>query len=199
MAASTRPQLGSLPKIAALKRLFARDGTPHLDGVVLGCRPHDLDRDVVARALRVGLQLTREVEAELGERPAERVGVGSHAGGAGREEGHLVVRRHAAVGVEPVEAVARREAQGGIRLGRFEVGIGRDDHEHRREPGREHPGAFAMPPMTQPSPRRTACLETESVVMIARAASPPPAVVRTASASSRRRAPSLGTPRRPSR
>jgi len=101
-----------------------------------------LDRDVVARALGIPLQLDREVLAELHQGGGEVVEVGHDLGGPVGEERDLVVRRHAAVRVEPVEGLPRRPAQHLVGLERLEDGIGRDDNEHRGEAGRQHAGAL---------------------------------------------------------
>ena len=51
-AASTRPQLGSLPKIAHLKRLLRATDAGHLERVVDARGADHLDGDVVARRPR---------------------------------------------------------------------------------------------------------------------------------------------------
>ena len=88
------------------------------------------------------LELQGEVEADVRERGRELVEIGAETGCAAREQGDLVVGRHAAVGVEPVEADPGGGAEGAIELVGGEHGIGRDHDEHRREARREHPGAL---------------------------------------------------------
>lgn len=67
-------------------------------------------------------------------------------------------------------------------------------------PGASIPAPFAMPPIAQPSPRRSAVFGTLSVVMMARAASIPPSAPSAAAAAvtpARRRSRSSCSPMRP--
>ena len=136
------PPVRVLAEDGGLEQVVASDRATHLDGVVFGDGTDDLDRDVVARPLRIGLQLDREVGAHVDERGAERIGLRRDPGCAARHEGHLVVGGHAAVGIEPIEAHSGGRAQVRIRLGRGHDGVGRHDDEHRRQARCEHPRPF---------------------------------------------------------
>ena len=112
IAASTRPQFGSLPKIAALKRLLRATERPTSTASSSRHGAAHLDRDVVARALRVLLQLHARATRHASVTAAVKASsVGHDAGRARRQQGDLVVGRHAAVGVEAVEGDPRRGAQ----------------------------------------------------------------------------------------
>ena len=71
MLASTRPQLGSLPKTAALNRLLRATLRPTSTASSSVAALSDGDRDLVVGALGVREQLHREVGAGLGERVGE--------------------------------------------------------------------------------------------------------------------------------
>ena len=101
------------------------------------------------------------------------------AGAAGQDD-HRVVGRQAAVGVDPLEAdrpVAVFSA--GLQDGGRHDGVGGEDDEHRGQDGREHARRpWPCRRCVQPSRCCTVVLGTESVVMIARAASGPPSSLR---------------------
>ena len=145
-AARTRPQLGSAPKIAHLKRLLRATLRADLEGVVHGRRAADLDGDVVVGALGVGDELAGEVGADRGDRVGEGGRVHGHPRRPGRHEQHGVVGRLAAVGVDAVEGRERRGPQRLGPRGGVGRGVGDEDDEHRRERGREHAGALRHPP-----------------------------------------------------
>ena len=160
IAASTRPQLGSLPKIGGLEEVVARYRATDLDGVLLAGGADHLDADVVARALGVLLQLLGEIAADVDEH--------------GLELGSAAVRYPDAplassetwslVDMQPSESRrskrdAGRGAQRLIERGAREGRIGRDDDQHRGEAGREHSGALGHAADREPSPR---CAPTDA-------------------------------------
>ncbi len=145
MLASTRPQLGSLPKTAALKRLLRAMLRPTSTASSSRGRTLHGDGDLVVGALGVGEQLHGQVGAGAGEGVGE-VGQGRRdAGRAAGQEGDGVVGRHAAVGVEPVEADPGRGAQGGVEVLGARDGVGGEDDEHRGQLRGEHAGALGHP------------------------------------------------------
>ncbi|KAG7666467.1 hypothetical protein KSW81_008416 [Nannochloris sp. 'desiccata'] len=99
--------------------------------------------DLGARAIgRPGVAQPHLVERDVDRRHREPVEVGANSGCSARQQRHRVVGRHAAVGVDAVERLGAHLAQCGVELGRGEVGVGGEHHEHGRETGREHPGAL---------------------------------------------------------
>ena len=74
MAASTRPQLGSLPNSAVLSRLLRAQARPAVSASSTRGGVADGDRDVLGRALGVGEQLHRQVGGRGGERLGELLG-----------------------------------------------------------------------------------------------------------------------------
>ena len=145
MLASTRPQLGSLPKTAALNRLLRATLRP----------TSTASSSVAALSTVIAIswsapsasreQLHREVGARLGERLGEVRQRRRDPAGAAGQHGHGVVGRHAAVGVEPVEADPGRGAQRGVEVGGRDDGVGGEHDQHRGQRGREHAGALGHP------------------------------------------------------
>ena len=167
-AESTRPQLGSLPKMAVLKRLERATRAADLDGVVLAGRADDLDGDVVAGALGVGDQLPGQVGADRGH----RVGRTRPASTASRP----TRRRPAAPRCRwwtcsrrsrPGRSVAVASRRAASSVAGVDDGVRGEDHEHGGQAGASMPAPLAMPPTDQPSPPARGCLGTVSVVMIA--------------------------------
>ena len=181
IAASTRPQFGSLPKIAALKRLLRATERPTSTAS---------DSDAACTTAIVMSWLAPSASpcscrARSGQTSASAAakssGSGVDAGRAARHERHLVVRRHAAVGVEPVEGDPRGAAQRGVGLRGVEHGVGGDHHEHRREA--RAPASRRPSPCRRSTSRRCETTERfglESVVMMARDAASPPSALSSA-------------------
>ena len=153
IAASTRPQFGSLPNSAHLSRLLRAIDAADLDGVVLGGRADDLDarppwwrprRRRAAGAAR-SAHTARAAAAKL-------VGVGRDAGRAAGQQQHGVVGGHAAVGVDAVEGApawpraAPRRASAASTTASVVI-----THSIVASPGASMPAPLAMPPTVQPS------------------------------------------------
>ncbi|SIJ87190.1 Uncharacterised protein [Mycobacteroides abscessus subsp. abscessus] len=103
-----------------------------------GGRPLGGDGDVVVGAFGVDVELAHEVVAELAEEVLELRGVDARVRSTRAHEDDGVVRRHAPVGVEPVEGAVGGCAQCGVEDRLVEGGVGGDDDEHRRQPRGEH-------------------------------------------------------------
>ena len=115
--------------------------------------------------------------------------VGVDAARAAGQQQHGVVGRHAAVGVDPVEAAAGGRAQHLVEQRGVGDGVGGDDDEHRGERRREHRGALGHPADRPAVARaRRAVLATVSVVRIASAAAGPPSARQRGGGRGRRRA-----------
>ena len=114
MAASTRPQLGSAPKMAAFTRLEPATARARSRAIAASGAPGDADLDELRRALAVLGDLARELDAQRLERLDERRELGRAlvdervAGQAVGEREDGVVRAHVAVDGEHVEARLRR-------------------------------------------------------------------------------------------
>ena len=141
-AASTRPQLGSLPKTAHLKRLLRATARATSSASSTLARRAHLDGDVVGGALGVGDELPREARAHRRQGRRQLVAAHRHPGRPGGEHDDGVVGRHAGVGVDAVEGDGRRGAQGRVEVGGIDDGVGGEHDEHRRESRREHAGAL---------------------------------------------------------
>ena len=178
IAASTRPQLGSLPNSAHLSRLLRAMLRPTSTASSSLGGAGDLDADLLGRALGVGDAAARR------DRRTPARSASAKSSGSGRcrsapldSSTHGVVGRHAAVGVDAVEGLPRGRAQRLVGGDGVDLGVGGDHAQHRRQSrARACPAPLAMPPTVHPSPVTTACLATVSVVRIASAASAPPSV-----------------------
>ena len=97
----------------------------------------------------------REVGADLAERGGERRRAQRplDAARAVREQHDRVVRRALAVDRDPVEARVDGGAEEAARLARLERVVGRDDRQHRREAGMDHPRALRHPADGEPAAR----------------------------------------------
>ena len=141
-AASTRPQFGSLPKTAHLKRLLRATARATSSASSTDAARAHLDRDVVVRALGVGDELAGEVGADLRHGIRE---VGRRAG-ATPEAPEASSTTVSLVDMHPSEStrskVSRSPRAGRRRGRRGGDGIRRDDDEHRRERRGEHAGAL---------------------------------------------------------
>ena len=111
-------------------------------------RAADGDLGEHGRAFAVGDDLLRELAAHRAQAERELL-VGRRraldAARAVREQQDRVVRRALAVDGDGVEARVDRRAQELDRLAGLERVVGRDDGEHRREVGVDHPGALRHP------------------------------------------------------
>ena len=133
-AASTRPQLGSLPKIAHLKRLLRATARATSSGVVLGRGGADLDGDVVAGALGVGDQLAGQIGADLGDGLGERLRCRPRP----RRRPRRGARTVSLVDMQPSESMRSNVVRGGgaqhaVEHARLDHGVGRHHDEHRRQ------------------------------------------------------------------
>src|SRR5699024_4357175 len=95
-----------------------------LDGVGLGRGTSGGDGDVVVGAFGVDVELVHEVEADLAQQGGEFLRVDCGVVGAGGHEDDCVVRRHAPVSVEAVEALARRRPQYLVEHGPVDGSVG---------------------------------------------------------------------------
>ena len=160
MAASTRPQLGSLPKIAALNRLLRATERPTSTASSSLRAPRTsiamswLAPSASACSCRARSRQT-SVRAAVNSSS-----VGHDAGCAGRQQGDLVVRRHAAVGVEPVEGDPGRGAERAVEFVGCQAASVVITTSIVARPGASMPAPLAMPPMRQPSPSTTAVFGT---------------------------------------
>jgi hypothetical protein len=100
-----------LPEDRGLEQGRSCHGAGDFDGVGFAGGAAGGDGDVVVGAFGVDVELVHEVEAEFAQQGGELVRVDVCVVGAGGHEDDGVVRRHAAVGVEAVEGLARRGTQ----------------------------------------------------------------------------------------
>ena len=145
MLASTRPQLGSLPKTAALNRLLrateratstASSSEAALSAVIAisWSAPSASLSSCIARSVQAWVSASAKSAGRRGD-PA----------GAAGQHGDGVVGGHAAVGVEPVEADPGGGAERGVELGGGHHGVGGDHHEHGGQLRGQHAGALGHP------------------------------------------------------
>ena len=176
-AARTRPQFGSAPKIAHLKRLLratlratsrasSTEAAPRTSMAMSWCAPSASATSCRARSAHT------EVTASV------RAGASTATPDApDAMQQHRVVGRLAAVGVDAVERRERRRAQRRVERAGVGAGVGDEDDEHRRE---RRARACRRPwPSPRPTNRRrwtAAVLAWVSVVMIASAAASWPSV-----------------------
>ena len=142
IAASTRPQLGSLPKIAALNRLLrATDRPTSTASSSVAALTDSIAMSWLAPSAS-SCSCCGEFVADLGDGGVELGRSGATPDAPLASSDDLVVGRHAAVGVQPIEGDARRGAQRGVERRGVDDGIGRDHDEHGGEARREHSGAL---------------------------------------------------------
>ena len=145
-AARTRPQLGSAPKIAHLKRLLratlratssasSTEAAPRTSMAMSWWAPSASATSWRARSAQT--TVTASVSAG---------GSTSTADAPDAMQEHRVVGRLAAVGVDAVEGRERRRAQRLVHGGGVGRGVGDQDDEHRRQRRREHARALRHPP-----------------------------------------------------
>ena len=145
MLARTRPQLGSLPKTAALKRLLR--ATLRLTSTA--------SSSVAAWSVVMAISWSAP-SASLSSCMARSVQAWVSAAVKSSGVGVMPLAPLAMtvtvslVDMQPSESsrsklTAGRGAQRGVELGGRDDGVGGDHDEHRRERGREHPGALGHP------------------------------------------------------
>ncbi len=140
--ARTRPQFGSLPNTAVLKsELRATDRPTSTASSSLAAPVTVIAISWSAPSASASSCIARS-RAQLRHRLGEVRLVGRDAGGAAAQQRHGVVRGHAAVGVQPVEADPGGLAQRAVGGGRVDLRVGGEDHEHGGQLRREHAGAL---------------------------------------------------------
>ncbi len=186
-AASTRPQLGSLPNSAHLSRLLRAIARPTSTASASVAARSYLDGDLLRGALGVGEQLRapgRRRRCAPRRRRSPASGVTVEAPLASSEHG--VVGRQAAVGVEAVEGRRGGGAQRRVQRRRVDHRIGGQHAQHRGQRRGEHAGSLGHPadgPPGRVGVRRPSWPRV-SVVRIASAASAPPSWRSAAAAAS---------------
>ena len=141
-AARTRPQLGSLPKIAHLKRLLrATERATSSASSTLAAPTTSMAMSWEAPSASAMSCRARSEQTAV-RASVELAPIDGHAGGARCQYDDGVVGRHARVGVDAVEGDGRCGAQRGVEVDRVDDGVGRQDDEHRRERRREHARAL---------------------------------------------------------
>src|SRR4051812_37706203 len=174
MAASTRPQLGSLPNSAVLSRLFRAQARP----AVSASRTLAAFRTVIAMSLvepsaSASSCIARSVAAAVSAAVnSSAVGVTPLAPLAMAMTVSLVDRQPSESTRSKLTPVAARSAVSST-AGSTTASVVRTTSMVARL-GASMPAPLAIPPMVHPCPVCTVVLGTESVVMIARAASGPP-------------------------
>ena len=176
-AASTRPQLGSLPCSAHLSRLLrAIDRATSRASSSVG-RVDDLDGDLLGGALGVGDELPGEVGADLRD---GRLQVVERPASCPRRRWRAAARcrwwtcsRRSRSGRRSCGSPSRRTAS--RVAGSATASVVRTTSIVARA-GASIPAPLAIPPTVKPGPSATAVLGTESVVQIASAAADPPSV-----------------------
>ena len=178
MADSTRPQLGSSPWMAHLRRLLRATARP----------TSTASSSRAAPTTSIAMSLLAPSASPISCRPrsaqtavtasANSAAVRDDAGGAGGQQQHGVVGGHAAVGVDPVEGDARwRRAAPRRASSAVEVGVGGEDDEHGGQAGGEHARALGhAADGVAALAAAKAVLATVSVVWMATAASSPPSL-----------------------
>ena len=141
-AASTRPQLGSLPNTAHLNRLLRATARATSSASSTDAAERTSTAMSWWAPSASATSWRASDGADLGHGIRQVVGADLDARGAGGEQHDGVVGRHAAVGVDPVEGRRRRAPQHGVEVGAVDDGIRRDDDEHRRQRRGEHAGAL---------------------------------------------------------
>src|SRR3954453_756459 len=174
IAASTRPQLGSLPNSAVLSRLLRAQARP----AVSASRTLAALRTVIALSLvepsaSASSCIARSVAA------AVSAAVNSSAVGVTPLAPLAMAMTVSLVDRQPSESTRSKLTPGAARsavsstAGSTTASVVRTTSMVARL-GASTPAPFALPPMVHPGPVCTVVLGTESVVMIARAASGPP-------------------------
>ena len=165
--------VGVLAEDGGLEQVVAGDAAAHLDRLVLADAAW---RTVMAiswsaPSASVSSCIARSVQAWVSA-AVKSSGVGVMPLAPLAMHGDGVVGGHAAVGVEPVEGDPGRRAQRGVEVGGGHDGVGGQHDQHRGQLRGEHAGALG-----HPADRPAGALDdgvscgTESVVMIASAAS----------------------------
>ena len=182
--ASTRPQLGSLPNTAALKRLLRATLRPTVTASSSLAAP----RTVIAiswsaPSASASSCIARSVQARV------RASVRSSSEGVMPLAPLASTVTVSLVDMQPSESSRSKETRVAARRAVSRSAALAAASVVRTTSivaswGASMPAPLAMPPTLQPAPSITTCLETESVVMIAAAASAPPSGSRPAYAAS---------------